>query len=114
MKRKKRYIRGRIYIINDGLVSRDGYRKRNRCVVAVNNDRKNVHIAKIKSLYNSDGSMRPNLIPIENYNCLTKPSGIHPKVYKKNKWGKPIVEKKMIKTKSRLNKWDMKKISHLK
>lgn len=113
MVRRKRYIKGRIYLINDSLVSRDNFSKPNRRVVAINNDVNNVHIVKIKGLYDSSGNMRSNLIPIENYSCLTKPSGIHPKVYKRNKWGKPIVEKKMTKTTSRLNKWDMKKISHL-
>jgi hypothetical protein len=48
--RRKRYIKGRIYIIDDGLVSHDGFRKKNRRVVALNNDKKEVHIAKIKGL----------------------------------------------------------------
>lgn len=49
-----------------------------------------------------------------DYNTLTKPSGIDPYVHKRTKYRKPIKESKMIKTNSRLNKWDMKKISHLK
>jgi hypothetical protein len=48
------------------------------------------------------------------YNSLTKPSGIDPYVHKRTKYRKPIKESKMIKTNSHLNKWDMKKISHLK
>lgn len=114
MARRKRYIRGRIYIINDGLVSHDGYRKANRRVVAVNNNKKEAHIAKIKSLRKSDGTMRTNLIPIENYNALSKPSGVYPYVYKRTAKGQPIEVSKMKKTRSRLNKWDMKKISFLK
>ena len=112
--RTKRYIRGKIYIINDGLVSHDGYRKKNRRVVALNNDKREVHIAKIKGLYRNDGSRRSNLIPIENYNALSKPSGIYPYVYKKTAKGQSIEVSKMKKTRSRLNKWDMKKILHLK
>jgi hypothetical protein len=54
------------------------------------------------------------LIPIENYNVLSKPSGVYPYVYKKTARGHPIEASKMQKTRSRLNKWDMKKISHLK
>ena len=61
-----------------------------------------------------NGKRRGGLIPIENYNTLTKPSGIDPHVYKEIKYRKPIKESKLIKTNSRLNKWDMKKISHLK
>lgn len=110
MSRRKRYIKGNIYTINDSLVSRDNYSKANRRVVAVNNDKNNVHIMKIKSLYDKNGNERKNLIPIENYNCLTKKSGIEKKVHTKTSRNKPIVESLMKKTKSRLNKWDMEKI----
>lgn len=113
MARKKRYIKGRIYLINDSLISRDNYKKANRRVVAVNNDKDNVHIVKIKGLYDKNGNKRKNLIPIEHYPILNKPSGIHPKVYKKTSRNKPIIEKRMWETKSRLNKWDLAKISHL-
>lgn len=113
MARKKRYIKGKIYVINDRLVSRDRFSKPNRRVVAINNDKNNVHIVKIKSLFKKNGERRKNLIPIENYNCLNKLSGIHPKVYRKTAHNKPILERRMRKTKARLNKWDMRKISHL-
>ena len=97
MARKKRYIKGRIYIINDSLVSRDNYSKPNRRVVAVNNDKNNVHIMKIKGLYDKNGNMRKNLIPIENYNCLTKPSGIEKKVHRKTSRNKLILESRLKK-----------------
>ena len=113
MARRKRYIRGRIYEINDSLVSRDGYSKSNRRVVAVNNNKKRVHIVKIKSLKDKKGRLRTNLIPIENYACLDRPSGIDPFVHRTTKRNRPILEKKMKKTNSRLNKWDMKEIRHL-
>ncbi len=113
MARRRRYIKGRIYITNDKYFSRDGYKKANRRVVAVNNNPEEMHVVKIKSLYDKNGKKRKRLIPIENYPCLTKKSGIYPRVYKKTSWGKPIKAKKMTNTNSRLNKWDMKKISHL-
>lgn len=112
MSKRKHDIRGRIYIINDSLVSRDNYSKPNRRVVAVNNDKNNVHIMKIKSLYDKKGNRRNNLITIESYNCLTKPSGIEKKVHKKTSRNNPICENLMKKTKTRLNKWDMKKIGN--
>lgn len=114
MARRKKYIRGKIYVTNDSLFSRDGYKKKNRRVVAVNNDKNRMHVVKIKGLYDDNGKRRKNLIPIEHYEILTKPSGIHPYVYKKNKWGKAIKERKLHKTNVRLNKWDMKKIDKLK
>lgn len=106
-------IKGRIYIINDSLLSRDGYWKQNRRVVAINNNKRRVHVMKIKSLYDKNGKMR-NLIPIENYNCLTKPSGIEKRVYNTTRFKTPIREKKMFRTNSRLNKWDMDKIKNYK
>lgn len=114
MARRKRYLRGKIYITGDGVFSRDNYQKSNRRVVALNNNKNALHVVKIKGMTDSKGNKRNNLIPIENYPALTKASGIHPYVYKRTKWGKSIKEKKLIKTNSRLNKWDLKKISHLK
>ena len=114
MARQKRYIRGKIYITNDSVFSRDNYSKSGRRVVAINNDRQNMHIVKIKGLYDDNGNLRTNLIPIEHYSVLDKKSGIDPFVHKKTRYNKPIRESKMRKTNVRLNKWDMKKISHLK
>ena len=114
MSRRKRYPKGRIYIADDKIFSRDNYSKQGRRVVAVNNNKNALHVVKIKGLYDDQGNKRKNLIPIENYNVLTKPSGIDPYVYKKTKYYKPIKEKKLIKTNARLNKWDLRKIAHLK
>ncbi len=114
MARRKRYIKGRIYITDDSLFSPDGYKKPGRRVVAVNNDRQNMHVVKIKGLTDNSGKPRKNLIPIERYNVTNKPSGIYPHVHKKTAAGKAIKADKMKKTNARLNKWDMKKISHLK
>lgn len=114
MARRRRYMRGKIYITNDSLFSRDGYKKKNRRVVAVNNDKNHMHVVKIKGLYDGNGKRRKNLIPIEHYEGLTKLSGIHPFVHKKTKRNTPIKESKLRKTNVRLNKWDMKKIDNLK
>lgn len=113
MGRKKRYIKGKIYIVNDYYLSRDNYYKPNRKVVAINNDKNKLRLVKIMGLQDNNGKRRKSLIPIENYSCLTKPSGIHPKVYKVNRWNGYIKDTKLIKTNCRLNKWDMKKISRL-
>ena len=114
MARRKRYIKGRIYMIDDKVLSRDGYSKSNRRVVALNNDKTRVKLAKIKSLYDENGNRRKKLIPIEKYSILEKPSGVYTYVYRKTKWNTPIKECKLIKTNVRLNKWDMNKIKHLK
>ena len=110
MARRKRYIRGKIYITNDSLFSHDRYSKSGRRIVAVNNDRKNMHVVKIKGLTDSQGNRRNGLIPIEKNSVLTKPSGLERKVYTKTARGKPIIEQKLKKTGVRLNKWDMKKL----
>ena len=114
MARRKRYIKGRVYLVDDKLLSRDGYSKQNRRVVALNNNKSQVKLAKIKSLYDANGNRRKNLIPIEKYPNIQKPSGVYTYVYRKTKWNTPIKEKKLVKTNVRLNKWDMNKIKHLK
>ena len=52
-------------MIDDKVLSRDGYSKSNRRVVALNNDKTRVKLAKIKSLYDENGNRRKKLIPIE-------------------------------------------------
>ena len=68
----------------------------------------------VKGLYDGNGKLRKKMIPIERYSVLHKLSGIFPFVYKTTAKGNPIRENKLKKTKDRLNKWDMRKISHLK
>lgn len=111
-KRKKK-LRGNIYIINDSLVSRDRYSKPNRRVVAVNNNPEKMKIVKIKSLYNDKGVKRKCLIPIDIYSCLYKRSGIDKRIYYETNKNKPIKETKMKKTRFKLNKRDMKKIKNI-
>lgn len=110
MGRKKRTIEGRVYITNDSLFSKDGYKKGGRRVVVINKDKKEAVVCKIKGIKNPDGTIREKLIPIERYPCLTKDSGVDPKVYKETSRGKNIEVSKMKKTNTRLNKWDMRKV----
>ena len=112
-KRKKK-LRGNIYLINDALVSDDGYNKANRRVVAINNNPYNLRIIKIKGLYDKNGNRRKKLIPIGKYKCLTKKSGISPRVYKNTSKGQRINERKLKKTNCRLRLIDRFKIRKIK
>ncbi len=77
--------------------------------MALNNDKNNMHVRRIMSLYDKNGKRR-DLIPIEKYPDIPKESGIEKKTFRKTLSGKPIQEKYLTKTRTRLNKWDMKKI----
>lgn len=109
MGRKKRYIRGKVYITNDKILV--GGRGKRRRVVSMGNDKDNMAVRRISSLYDESGRKKPNLIPIEKYPDIPKISGVEVKTFRKTVSGKPIQEKFLGKTKTRLNKWDMKRIS---
>lgn len=109
--RKKKYIRGKVYIINDHLLVK--HSKNNRRIVALNNDKNDMHVRRITSLYDKNGKPK-NVIPIEKYPDIRKYSGVEKKTFRKTLRGKPIQEKYLKKTNTRLNKWDMKKIISLK
>ena len=109
MARRKRYIRGRVYLINDSLLVKNT--KNNRRIVALNNNKNEMHVRRITSLYDKNGNRKKNVIPIERYPDIPKPSGIENKTFRKTLKGKPIKEKYLRKTNTRLNKWDMRKIS---
>lgn len=51
------------------------------------------------------------LIPIEKYSDIPKTSGVEMKTFRKTISGKPIQEKYLYKTQTRLNKWDMKNVT---
>lgn len=108
MARRKRYIKGRVYITNDRVLVTNSDKKRR--VVAVNNDKNNMAVKRISTLYTKNGKKREKLIPIEKYPDIPLPSGVEDKTFKKTVSGKPIQEKYFVKTKTRLNKWDMNKI----
>lgn len=105
--RKKKYITGRVYKINDRLLVR--FSKGNRRVVSLNNNKNNMELRRIMSLYDDNGKRR-NLIPIEKYPDIPKESGIEKRTFRKTVSGKPLQEKYLKKTKTRLNKWDRKKM----
>ena len=105
--RRKLYIRGKVYIVNDHLLVK--HSKPGRRVVSLNNDKNNMHVRRITSLYDSAGK-RKDVIPIEKYPDIPKASGVEKKTFRKTLRGKPIQEKFLKKTKTRLNKWDLRKI----
>ena len=111
MAKRKRYIRGKVYMINDHLLVKKS--KSNRRIVVLNNDKNNMEVRRITSLYNKDG-VKKNVIPIEKYPDIRKESGIEKKTFRKTLKGKPIQEKFLRKTKTRLNKWDRDKMGRSK
>ena len=107
MSRKKKYIKGRVYILNDHTLVK--YSKPNRRVVALNNDKNRMDVRRITSLYDKNGKPK-NVIPIEKYPDIPKQSGIEKRTFRTTVSGKPIQEKYLTKTKTRLNKWDRAKM----
>ena len=108
MARRKRYITGKVYKINDHVLV--NYSKSDRRIVSLNNDRNNMEVRRIMSLYDKNGNRKQNLIPIEKYPDIPKASGIEKRTFRKTLSVKPIQEKYLTKTKTRLNKWDRKKM----
>ena len=68
-----------------------------------------MEVRRIMSLYDKSGKRR-DLIPIEKYPDIQKSSGVEKRTFRKTLSGKPIQEKYLTKTKTRLNKWDRKKM----
>lgn len=111
-KRKHKSIMWRIYKIDDNLVSKDNFYKKGRPVIALNNDKKAVKFIKITKLNKEDGSVKPGVTKIEKYPDVHKyVSGARTEIYDKTRWNEPILEEKLTKTKSRINKWDQYKIN---
>lgn len=108
MARRKRYIRGKVYITNDKMLV--GGQGKKRRVVSMGNDKNNMAVRRIFSLYNKDGKKRENLIPIEKYPDIPNPSGVEPKTFRETVSGNAIKEQYLGKTKTRLNKWDMERV----
>ncbi len=106
--RRKRYIKGRVYITNDKMLV--GGRDKKRRVVSMGNDKNNMAVRRISSLFDKNGKKKERLIPIERYPDIPKASGVEKKTFRKTISGKPIQEKYLGKTQTRLNKWDMLKI----
>lgn len=96
-----------MYKLNDHVLVK--FSKSDRRVVALNNDKDNMEVRRIMSLYDKNGKRR-DLIPIEKYPDITKYSGIEKRTFRKTVSGKPIQERYLVKTKTRLNKWDRKKM----
>ena len=108
MSKRKRYITGRVYISNDKVFV--GGKGKKRMAVAMNNDKQNMAVKRIMSLYDKNGNKKKNLIPIEKYSDIWKASGVEDKTFRRTINNQPIQEKYMNKTNTRLNKWDMDRI----
>ena len=106
--RRKRYIKGKVYITNDKVLV--GGKGKKRRVVSMGNDKNNMAVKRITSLYDKNGNKKERLIPIEKYSDIPKASGVEDKTFRKTTSGKPIQEKYLSKTNTRLNKWDMERI----
>lgn len=109
MARRKRYIKGKVYYTNDKVLV--GGRGKKRRVVSMGDDKNNMAVRRISTLHDKNGNIRKHLIPIEKYPDIPDESGVEVKTFHETVSGKPIQEKYLTKTKTRLNKWDMKKIS---
>lgn len=108
MARRKRHITNKVYITDDKVLV--GGKGKKRYVVSMGNDKNNMAVRRISSLYGKDGKKKERLIPIERYPDLPKQSGVENKTFRKTISGKPINEKHLRKTNSRLNKWDAERI----
>lgn len=106
--KRKRYIRGKVYLINDHILVKNS--KSNRRIVALNNDKNEMHVRRITSLYDKNGNVKKNVIPIEKYPDIKKPSGVEMRTFRQTLKGDKIQESFLKKTKTRINKWDMQKI----
>ena len=101
MSRRKRYIKGNVYLINDSLIVKNN--KPNRRVVALNNDKESVHIRRITKVSNGGRNARKGT-PIEKYPDIPHQSVVENKTYRKTLRGKPIKAKQMRKTRTRLHR----------
>lgn len=108
MSRRKLYLKGNVYITNDKILV--GGKGKKRRVVSMGNDKDNMAVKRVMSLFDNNGKKKERLIPIEKYPDIPKASGVEDKTFRKTINGKPIQEKFLGKTKTRLNKWDMERI----
>ena len=110
MARRKRYIKGRVYLGNDIIVVK--HYKPSRRFVAMNNDKNNMHVKQITKLNNGGRNARTGT-PIEIYPDIPLPSVVENKTFRHDVDGKSITESRFKKkTRTRLNKWDMANISN--
>ena len=81
MARRKRYIRGKVYYTTDKLLV--GGKGKTRRVVSMGNDKNNMEVRRIFSLYDKNGNIRERLIPIEKYKDIPNSSGVENKTFRK-------------------------------
>lgn len=106
MARRKRYIRGNVYVTNDSILRKTKSKKRR--VVATNDDKNHVVVRRILTANKGRNSRKGTRI--EKYPDIPKESVVENRSYRKTIDGKNISTSKMRKTKTRLNKFDRKKL----
>ena len=104
--RTKRYIKGFVYYTNDNVLQTISPKKRR--VVVINNNPNEMHVRRILSAGKGRNSRKGILI--ERYADIPKRSVVENRTFRRDYRGRKLKEIYMRKTKTRLNKWDMKKI----
>ncbi|MCR5462028.1 MAG: hypothetical protein K6E87_03060 [bacterium] len=116
MSRRKRYLNGRVFKTYDFILT--GHHKHNkkgsdkepyRMVVALNNESNQLEVKRITKASNNGKNARTG-IPIGRYPDIRIDSVVENKTFRKTYFGTPIEAKKMIKTNTRLNRWDREKL----
>ena len=88
-----------MYKINDHVLVKNS--KSNRRIVVLNNDPNEMHVRRITSLYDKNGN-RKDVIPIEKYPDIPKPSGIEKRTFRKTRTGKRTFDRDVLHPKKRL------------
>lgn len=107
MSRRKRYIKGKVFITNNNLLT--NHNKANRRIVVINNNPEEAHVKRILTARPGSRTTRKG-IPIEKYPDIPKNSVVENKTFRRTIKGERINTNRLKKTKTRLNKWDMAKL----
>ena len=106
MARRKRYVKGRVFITNDAVLTKSAPKKRR--VVVTNNNPKKARVRRVLSAGKGRNSQKGT--PIEKYPDIRKESVVESRTFTQSINGQPLDTTRMRKTKTRLNKWDRKKL----
>lgn len=106
MTRRKKYLQGRVYYTSDSVLTKA--KKKKRRVVVINDNPNQMFVRRILTAGKGRNSLKGILI--ERYPDIPKISVVENRTFRANKHGKPLVESKMRRSKTRLNKWDRRKI----
>ena len=103
---KHKNIIGRVYFTSDSYLTKS--RPKRRRVVAINNNKNEMHVKRILSAGKGRNSQKG--IQIEKYPDIPLDSVVENRTFRKSINNQFIKEKKLKKTNTRLNKWDMAKL----